>query len=682
MYEIRPETVKAFIQDNNIRLPRFQRKQTWNEKKNFELCVSLFKEYPIGVCILSIDNDSGRKVRWLLDGRQRKNALSLIYEDPENIYNWGKKFINFFNGDQPYVVEDKFWEKINEYLEEDIDDNEENINTPLILEDEIDTTEPIETDIQAADLTKDNMTLLLEIIKIFHNKYARGTGFTKPFDFIKYIEKLPFVEMVKGQEKLSCKKLKLFLDEYKNRLRIEGLYEESVDSFYDYIDSRGNITDEVKLRQHIQKNWEAMRDRIMILEKIDNLLATSKIGIIEAHDLSPSDSQKIFNIINTKGEKLTAVEVLSAKPRWNLPIINPSSELKAHVSNLYKRIGVSPNTTNIDIVKWDLPATLIKQVGKNFALKDFKDTKADFERELTLGFKILSGIYVNGVKKEDVENLSKSENINWNSDFEAFARDLKQMMSIVMSFDYFKFLNSWNTNIMELTSDSIALNFIILVFKDWERKGKPIGTDIKTRQLQKNAFILLDKLIFEYVNNQWRGSSDSKIAANISAFSQEGDTFSPVNISKWEGMLNEIFENSSIDGNDITLTSMKPILYHYYCIKGIDGPGQNYEIEVDHIIPQSLFRGSTFDRKDVIANNILNLGLLPKSENASKGKRRLIELTNSDSWLKTQISKYEFIEESEYAFYSDINNYIEVYKQREALFLAAFGGRRNSIINN
>ena len=47
MYEIRPETVKTFITDRNIKLPRFQGKQTWDEKKNFQLCISLFKEYPI-----------------------------------------------------------------------------------------------------------------------------------------------------------------------------------------------------------------------------------------------------------------------------------------------------------------------------------------------------------------------------------------------------------------------------------------------------------------------------------------------------------------------------------------------------------------------------------------------------------------------------------------------------------
>jgi len=85
MYEIRPESVKSFITDKNIRLPRFQRKQTWDEKKNFELCISLFKEYPLGVTIVNVEKKDGINIRWLLDGRQRRNALVKLYEDPDNI---------------------------------------------------------------------------------------------------------------------------------------------------------------------------------------------------------------------------------------------------------------------------------------------------------------------------------------------------------------------------------------------------------------------------------------------------------------------------------------------------------------------------------------------------------------------------------------------------------------------
>ena len=119
MYEIRPESIKTFITDRAIKLPRFQRKQTWDDKKNFQLCISIFKNYPMGVCILSVDEEKGRSLRELLDGRQRRNALTLMYENPENIYTWARKFIGFKNNDQILDIHEHFMDKINEYLEAD-----------------------------------------------------------------------------------------------------------------------------------------------------------------------------------------------------------------------------------------------------------------------------------------------------------------------------------------------------------------------------------------------------------------------------------------------------------------------------------------------------------------------------------------------------------------------------------
>lgn len=143
-----------------------------------------------------------------------------------------------------------------------------------------------------------------------------------------------------------------------------------------------------------------------MIEKIDELLSNSRIGIIEVKDLSPADSQKVFNIINTEGEKLTAVEVLSAKPNWNKKIDNPSYESKQVVKQLYERMGINKID---DVVRWDLPATLIRRLHKNIIISKFenlsksnnkKTEKKQFENEITSGFKILAGIYQNGVKKK------------------------------------------------------------------------------------------------------------------------------------------------------------------------------------------------------------------------------------------------------------------------------------------
>ena len=680
MYEIRPETVKTFITDRNIKLPRFQRKQTWDEKKNFQLCISLFKEYPIGVCILSVENNNNKTVRWLLDGRQRKNALSLIYEDPENIYNWGKKFIGFKNSDQPSELEEKFWNKIYKYIE--IDPNEEDLNE--FINDENQDTEDHtlaeeDGEEEIINIEASGLNLLLDIIKVIHNKSAKNTGFTKPFDLTKYVSRLPYIESINGNTKLSSRRLKTFLDEYRRYCDDEDLSFENNESFIKFVNFRCEVTDSNKMNLYVKQNWTNMYERLVMIEKIDSLLSSSKIGMIEVKNLSPSDSQKIFNIINSEGEKLTAVEILSAKPTWNIKIENPSENDLNSVKTLYKRIG----STVEDIVRWDLPATLISRLNNNtgnIILKKFSESKSDFEKEITLGFKILAGLYEGGVKKEDIEALSKNSNINWSVDIENLIHDLKEIIKLIESFDYFNYLKSWRTSIMDITSDAIAMNFIIILYKDWVRKGKPTGNDTKTKQFQKNCFILFDKLVFEYINRLWRGSSDSKIANNIAILNQESEVFEPIPRYKWRNVLDEIYENSSIDGNDISLKLMKPILYHFYSLNRIQGPDTNYGIEIDHIIPQSIFNQSTIKRKEILKDNILNLGLLPKNENISKGNKKLSEINKS--WLKEQIKKYEFIEESEYLCYSNINNYEMIFDNRKEYFNKAFSEKRDEILNN
>lgn len=87
MYEIFPKSLKEFIEDTSIKLPRFQRKATWDEKKRFELALSVFKNYPLGASILSKEMDESKNItEWLLDGRQRRDSIKMIYENPENLY--------------------------------------------------------------------------------------------------------------------------------------------------------------------------------------------------------------------------------------------------------------------------------------------------------------------------------------------------------------------------------------------------------------------------------------------------------------------------------------------------------------------------------------------------------------------------------------------------------------------
>lgn len=674
MYEIRPESIKTFITDRNVRLPRFQRKQTWDPKKNFQLCISLFKEYPIGVCILSVDEGRGKTIRWLLDGRQRKNALQSMYEDPENIYDWGKKFIGFKNSDQPSEIEEKFYQKINEYIEADLDEDFDNFDG-----NQVDTTTAVEEDDDGGIIRQETygLDLLFDIIRIIHNRSVKASGFTKPFDFSKYINKLPYIENKgDGKEQLSSRKVKVFIDRYQDYCLEERRDPEDMISFVEFIKAdRCDIVDEAKAKVLIASKWEAIKERMLIVEKIDNLLSNSKIGMIEVKNLSPSDSQKIFNIINSEGEKLTSVEILSAKPHWNIVVDNPSQATINAVRLLYERIGAQQE----GVVRWDLPATFVKRLGDNFILKKLSDSNTDFEKELTIGFKLLAGIYVGGVKKESIEKLGRYSGMNWTTDYDQLVNDIGQMLKLIGGFKYFKYFKSWRTSIMEISSDAIAINFLILAYKDWERKGKPIG-DSTAKKFQKNCFILWDKLIFEYLNKQWRGAADQKTANNIEELSHEPEMFECVTESKWHMLLKQIFEESAIESIDVSVALMKPVLYHMYCMRCISGPGTEYSIEVDHIIPQTLFNESIIQRKSAVQHNILNLGLLPKNENVAKSNKKLRFV--EDEWLRQEITRYEFIQVEDFEKYSDINNYEEMFKQRAAFFYEAFSKYRNDMLNN
>lgn len=676
MYKIKPENVKAFITDRGIRLPRFQRKQTWDEKKNFQLCISVFKHYPIGVCILSRESGKNSSFRWLLDGRQRKNALTTMYKDPENIYNWARKFIKFKNSDQPDELREKFWSKINDYLEEDSLMKDE-----TILEEENPETEeandsPEDYGEENFSADKDGLDLLLEIILIIHNKKSNGTGFTLPFDFGAYIEGTPYLE--KGENKLSSAKLKTFIDEYRSFCDDnECNYAES-DSFYNFLDERVTIKEASKVRKILKDRWSSMLDRINLLNKIDSLLTRCEIGVIEVENLSASDSQKIFEIINSEGEKLTAVEILSAKPSWNIKIINVSGKMEDAVKSLYSQMGIiRPD----HIVKWDLPATLLRRVDFAMILKDFsQDKKSDFEKELTIGFQIMAGIHEHSITKNSIESLSKNQNIKWETDYESLIDDLSQMFKLIRSSDYFQYLKSWKTSIHELTSLGCALNFILVAYTSWKKAGKPIGTDSAAKKFIKNCFILWDKLIYEYVNRQWSGSMDSKISKYLERVNNNEPVFEPVPAERWSKLLTEIYETSKIGDSEIKFDLMKPLLYHFYCLSHISGPDSMYTIDIDHILPQTKFEESQIPYKNIVKDNLYNLGLLPKNENISKSNKtlRMIE----SEWLKHEIERYEQIPQDKFDTFSNISNYRDLFALRKQYFDKAYGKYRTDLLNN
>ena len=176
----------------------------------------------------------------------------------------------------------------------------------------------------------------------------------------------------------------------------------------------------------------------------------------------------------------------------------------------------------------------------------------------------------------------------------------------------------------------------------------------------------------------------SKLYKNIEAINKADypDVFVPISKKDWEATLTKIRDNLSVsENNTISYTLMKPLLYHSYCLMNISGPDSQYSIEIDHIIPQSIFNATTWPQKKLIQDSLYNLGLLPKKENVSKGNERLKNI--EDAWLKDQIEKYEFIPQTRFEEFSNVNNYSAMFDLRkEKFFDKAFGEKRDTLLNN
>lgn len=693
MYEIRPETILTFLTDRNVRFPRFQRKQTWTDEQNMKLAISIFKTYPVGVTIINKEEYDGKSYRWLLDWRQRRNALKLMLEDPENIYMWSRKFLWIKWSDQSQDIEEKFWKKIDEYLNyneeegessNDVDENEE---IPAEAQNDEEIRENNKNDLVLVDQNYNrkylgNLNELLFIIKAIHNKTPKYSGFSKPFDLTNIIDNLPYVDKENGRYIFSGKKLTTFINQY-NKFIADEEKENNVTNFKLFLTKtyKLNKWQEASLDKTLEQNWEYINKSFRVVDLIENRLSEAKIGIIETKNINSTDSQMIFKLINDEGTKLTAVEILSAKPSWNIKVQTPSTTLQAFTKDLYNEI----NTENEEVVRWDYPATLYERLTGQSGSLHFIFPKLDYknhnlDKKVTLWFKLLSGIYQGGIKKEDISELASNKSIDWSKDVDEVVKDLQDIGRILGDHSYFKYLKSWNTSLLEITSDAITLNFCFTMYADFKRKNKPIWNNRITKQFINNAVILIDKLIFEYVTKKWRGSSDSKISQNIKWFEALPDQFERIWDKEWLNLIKSINDDFRIEDDEIKFGLMKSIIYHIYSIHECMGPDNvAIPVNVDHIIPQALFDWSTLSKKMFIKDALFNLCLLPQKENIKKSDKKLIEI--SDKWLKDQIEKYSSIKEEEYNQFSTVLNWEQLRERRRSFFEKDFIEKRLDLLN-
>ena len=682
-YAIEPKTVKEFI-NMDTALPRFQRKQTWGPKDNFKLCISVFKDYPVGVVIIN-----NAEKNWVLDGRQRLNALTSISKSPSEVYKWAQSFIKFKNGDGNDIVTKMYWDTIEDYLSSDFEEDvykekdykekkDDVSEEKVILVDDDEMTNADEIIDRSFDIKnqKSNLEVLLNYILMMHNIKKSKTKLERVFDFTKVIKKLEYYQVVEGEtrfvESKLIKMIKDMIDEAKDNKYPELITEDRFvkhfieDRYIDEEDTK-NLNDFKKI---VNTNWPDIKNSFSLDNKV---LDSSRIGVIGITKASDLDAQNMFSLVNTGGTLLTAEEILSAKPFWNKPVDNPSKDAQDAVKNLYKILKVEAPQ---NVVRWDLCATLMSRIDKDGLIFEKYETDS-FAQQTTLGFKLLSAIQNGGISSAVVSKLEKNEDFDWNNDYESLITDINNLIDVLSTHDYFKVMKSWKQSLMSITSNTIALEFITIMYKRWDDIGKKTVDSSETKKLKREAVSLIDRLIYEYSNKMWRGSSDSKLASDVNK-DNINSRITLISDEMWTALLASLAQGK-INDQACTMNLIKPILFHSKYLNKEYPSVTSDKYDLDHIYPQKLFK-SNDNLNQFLKDSLINLQILSSSANESKNDKQLSEIT--DSSIQNEIEKSSYIDKKDFIKYSNIDNIDDMSKLRLKKINEIYTTERSKIINN
>lgn len=712
MYELRPESIKTFVEDSSITLPRFQRKLTWNEKKNFNLCISIFKDYPIGVVVLTRDNTEGNE-KYLLDGRQRRNALSQM-RNPENIYLWGKSAIGFSVYDSAEDVQEAYWEYVDDYLgreeyesediEEEVFGDDEDTNGEVEAdeatpetddeidgeddEDNIDSEDEVSIEL-AEGLVEDEDTVLredpglinlLNLLLTVHPLRRPASGLTRPFDFRDAVEDLEYINVREnGDRYVDTDELLAWIRYRKQRAEIsEREFPPTKEDFYDWLTTGTDLEwTSNHLEEEIDRRWEKIQKILSLLDVLEQKLQDSTIGYLLIRDATANDEKKIFEIINTAGTSLTAVEILSAKPSWNQPIESAHPDILSNKEELYSERMEIPAE---GVVRWDHAATLLDRLDIDYIIDQ---SSVNFETSMTIGFKILSGYYSGGISKDDVEALGRVDEVPWGTC--NFENKLNEMTRLIEDATTIQFWSDWENSLENLTSVAVALNYLLCMIEYWDHRGNPSTTNSSAlSQFQQKGVICLDRMIYEYITGQWRGSSDSRIASNLSDIGSGNAVFEPVSSDRWAQLMTEVLEDGRIEGRSYLEKKsvdkrVKLLLRYYYVLSHEGAPrGPDVQIDVDHIIPTAAFEASSRNDLERYRNHMANLALLPSKPNINKGDQFLNEL--SDNWLISEVERYTGIDRSDFGSFSTVMDIEDLIEMRSGEIMTTFTDTRREIL--
>ena len=296
--------------------------------------------------------------------------------------------------------------------------------------------------------------------------------------------------------------------------------------------------------------------------------------------------------------------------------------------------------------------------------------------EVTIGFKILSAIFEEGVSAKHVAKLEKktsslqAQNENFSEKVDNIIEVLCSIEKSLSNMNFFKSLMQWKQNIMGLTSVTIALEYVAILYKLWVDLSCSTknANNIAHKQFRRYAFILLDRLIYEYINGKWKGSGDSKLASDLRDYKKRYE--SPVSEEDWF----DILEKSCTGAADF-----KPVILFYDCAVRTILPERtiNFTWDIDHIIPK-IKLNSTNSASPKIIDGLANRTLLHKSENIAKHDKFPSEITDPciiDSLIhyaglsREQLKKYKSPGDLEKLIQDRIDHFMDVFLEKRKAIL-------------
>ncbi len=612
VYNPTTPSVRSIVLDQQIRLPRFQRKKSWDDQHRFELCISLFKGYPLGTIVIKKEDVDNKTIKWLLDGRQRRDTL-MEMQNPDNIYRWAKTYLGIKNRDQPSDIKEKFDEKMIEYIQFD----DEKIE---VFPEEPDDTVPTDYTLETPVKFENNLKGLADLICNVHPMRAGMSNFGKPFFFKNYKTKY-IVTDDEGKLYVDSDKLLKWL----SAIQVSNIDELTVADVVQWFDNPNE-----DLEQNVKKNINGIKRSLKMVQTISEMMSNTNIQVVELdNSCSNSDARKIFEIINTQGVPLTGPEIMSAKPNWNVRVSNPTECIQMNVLEMYKALG----TTYTDVVKWDVAATFTDRLDSssdmilgNLRKISYNDTTREFDKKITSGFKLLSGRYLNSITKDDIDTLPNVIK-DWN--LTEFEYEITSACKLLLKDQPFKQLESYHISISDSLSYTIAINYLLLIIKK-KNEINPHASGVAIREYRHLCRILYDRFVYEYITSVWKGSSDSRLSRNLNE--NYSDVFKPVPVEDWNKLIDEAFELNTISGQKISTGALRAMTVYFSMLRAKTLTlSEGESAEFDHIIPAAKF---TTQSDDKFKESLYNYALLSPKLNKEKSDNTIEGLgTHSKSMV-------------------------------------------------